>query len=98
MQRIACLSLAVMLLVPIAVAQDGSPATSGAAQPTVALPRINAARFLMTRFDAGLFREGGSWLHVSRGLGTSVQPVRVGVPREIAVLTLVPDVASAAAS
>jgi len=62
------------------------------------LPRFNAARFLMTRFDAGLFRDGASWLHVSRGLGTSGQPVRVGVPREIAVLTLVPGVAVAAAS
>ena len=62
------------------------------------LPRFNLARFLMTRFDAGLFRDGGSWLHVSRGLGTSGQPVRVGVPREITVLTLVPGVASAAAS
>ena len=72
--------------------------THGGQVAVPGLPRINAARFLMTRFDAGLFREGGSWLHVSRGLGTSVQPVRVGVPREIAVLTLVPDVASAAAS
>jgi len=72
--------------------------THGGQVAVPGLPRFNLARFLMTRFDAGLFSDGGSWLHVSRGLGTSGQPVRVGVPREIAVLTLVPGVASAAAS
>ena len=72
--------------------------THGGQVAVPGLPRFNLARFLMTRFDAGLFRDGGSWLHVSRGLGTSGQPVRVGVPREITVLTLVPGVASAAAS
>jgi hypothetical protein len=51
------------------------------------LPRINLARLAM-RFDAGRFVAGGALLHVSRGLGTSGQRVRVGVPREIAVLEL----------
>jgi len=70
--------------------------THGGQVAVPGLPRLNPARFLMTRFDAGLFRDGASWLHVSRGLGTSEQPVRVGVPREIAVLTLVPGAGSEA--
>jgi hypothetical protein len=61
-------------------------------------PRLNVARIVMTRFDAGLFTAGRSTLHVSRGLGTSGQPVRIGVPREIAVLTLVGRARVAAAS
>ncbi|MGH7895414.1 MAG: metallophosphoesterase, partial [Candidatus Binatia bacterium] len=52
------------------------------------LPRVNAARVLMTPFDAGTFVEGGCALHVSRGLGTSGQRLRIGVPREITVITL----------
>ena len=60
------------------------------------LPRLNPARLFITRFDGGLFVEGASTLHVSAGLGASAQRVRVGVPREIAVLTLVPAAACAA--
>jgi predicted MPP superfamily phosphohydrolase len=52
------------------------------------LPRLNPARLLMTRYDAGPFVERGCALHVSAGLGTSGQRVRIGAPREIALLTL----------
>lgn len=51
-------------------------------------PRVNLARVL-TRYDQGRFVEDGRVLHVSRGLGTSGQRVRVGAPPEIVVLTLV---------
>jgi predicted MPP superfamily phosphohydrolase len=61
------------------------------------LPRLNPARLLVTRFDAGCFVDGASVLHVSRGLGASGQRVRIGVPREITVLTLVPARAAEAA-
>src|SRR5262249_30813687 len=56
--------------------------------------RFNLARLLGLGFDAGVFRRNGSCLVVSRGLGTSGQPVRVAVPCEIAVLTLVPVAAN----
>ena len=58
--------------------------------------RLNIARLLVTRFDAGCFVHDGVLLHVSRGLGTSGQRVRVGVPREITLVTLVPGAARAA--
>jgi len=38
----------------------------------------------------GLYREHHQTLVVSSGLGTSVLPIRIGVPPEIAVITLVP--------
>jgi predicted MPP superfamily phosphohydrolase len=49
--------------------------------------RYNLAR-LITRFTAGLYRIGASTLYVSRGAGTTGPPIRLGVPAEIAVLTL----------
>lgn len=52
------------------------------------LPRVNAARVLMTRYDAGTFVAGSSAMYVNRGLGVSGQRLRVGVPREITVVTL----------
>ena len=51
--------------------------------------RLNVARFLISRWDHGTFREGGTLLHVNRGLGESGQAVRIGVGREITVLDLV---------
>ena len=51
-------------------------------------PRANTARLLMTPYDVGTFAEDGCLLHVNRGIGTSGQRVRIGVPREIAVITL----------
>jgi predicted MPP superfamily phosphohydrolase len=59
-------------------------------------PRLNVARVLQTRFDAGQFVRGDALLNVSRGLGSSGQRVRIGVPCEITLVTLVPRVARAA--
>ena len=53
------------------------------------LPHANIARLLISRFDAGTFTRPGGWLHVNRGLGTSGQPVRLGVPAEITTLSLI---------
>jgi predicted MPP superfamily phosphohydrolase len=53
------------------------------------LPHWNVARLLIRRFDSGTYTRAGSHLHVNRGLGTSGQPVRVGVPAEITTLSLV---------
>ena len=50
----------------------------------------------MTQHDAGTFTSGGSVLHVNCGLGTSGQRVRIAVPREITVVTLVAAAAAAA--
>ena len=36
----------------------------------------------------GLYRQGRSWLYVSRGVGTTGPPVRLGAPPELAVITL----------
>jgi predicted MPP superfamily phosphohydrolase len=59
----------------------------------VALPlaggRWNAAR-LLTRFDRGLYREGGSALFVSRGIGFAGPRLRFASPPEIALHELVP--------
>ena len=60
-------------------------------------PRANLARLVMTRFDRGHFVANGSVLHVTRGLGTSGQRVRVGAPPEVVVLTLVAAESLAAA-
>ena len=49
--------------------------------------RLSLAR-LMTRWTAGLYREGRSWLYVNRGAGTTGPPLRLGAPAELAVLTL----------
>jgi hypothetical protein len=51
------------------------------------VPRLSLAR-LITRWTAGLFRQGRSWLYVNRGAGTTGPPVRLGAPPELAVLTL----------
>lgn len=40
------------------------------------------------RYAAGYVREGGKALFVSTGIGTSIFPVRFGVPPEISLLTL----------
>jgi uncharacterized protein len=49
--------------------------------------KVNLAR-LLTRFTAGFYRLGNASLYVSRGLGTTGPPVRVGVRPEITLLTL----------
>jgi predicted MPP superfamily phosphohydrolase len=42
------------------------------------------------RYAAGLVVEGGRALFVTTGIGTSIVPLRIGVPPEIAVLRVVP--------
>ena len=49
--------------------------------------RLSLARFI-TRWTAGLYRQGRSWLYVNRGVGTTGPPVRLGAPAELAVITL----------
>ncbi len=49
----------------------------------------NLAEFI-TRFDRGLFQEGGATLVVSHGLGFTGQPIRLFTPREIGCLELWP--------
>ncbi|HVG62304.1 MAG TPA: metallophosphoesterase [Hyalangium sp.] len=49
--------------------------------------RLSLAR-LVTRWTAGLYRQGSSWLYVNRGAGTTGPPVRLGAPAELAVITL----------
>ena len=41
-------------------------------------------------FDRGLFRFAGTPLFITAGVGTSVIPIRLGVPPDVALLTLVP--------
>jgi predicted MPP superfamily phosphohydrolase len=48
---------------------------------------LNLAR-IITPYTAGFFHEGRSTLHVSRGLGTTGPPVRLGARPEIALLEL----------
>jgi len=62
------------------------------------LPAANPARLLMTQYDGGTFTSGGAVLHVNRGLGTSGQRVRVAVPREVTVVTLVAAAGAGAAA
>jgi predicted MPP superfamily phosphohydrolase len=57
-------------------------------------PRLNPARMLMTPYDGGTFVEDGCLLHVNRGIGASGQRVRIGVPREVTVVTLRAPVAA----
>jgi len=42
------------------------------------------------RYAAGHLVEGGRHLYVGTGTGTSILPVRFGVPPEVVVLTLWP--------
>ena len=49
--------------------------------------RLNLAR-IITPYTAGFFHEGRSTLHVTRGLGTTGPPVRLGARPEIAFLEL----------
>jgi hypothetical protein len=49
--------------------------------------RLSLARFV-SRWTAGLYRQGRSWLYVNRGAGTTGPPARLGAPAELAVITL----------
>jgi hypothetical protein len=70
--------------------------THGGQVAVPGFPQLNVARVLLSRLDAGWFQHGRSLLHVSRGLGMSGQPLRVGVPAEITIITLRGRVAAAA--
>lgn len=48
---------------------------------------LNFARFFTPYVD-GLYREGGSSIFVSRGIGTIGLPARLGAPPEVALITL----------
>lgn len=48
---------------------------------------LSLARFV-SRWTAGLYRQGRSWLYVNRGAGTTGPPARLGAPPELAVITL----------
>ncbi len=43
---------------------------------------------LRSRYRAGIYHAGSARLHVTRGIGVLVLPLRVGAPAEVAVLTL----------
>ena len=73
-----------------AASRSLSPATHGG---QVNLPLVR--RYFIpsrhgTRYRAGLIEEGGRYLFVTRGVGTTGIPVRLFAPPEIAVLELVP--------
>ncbi|MFH1086395.1 MAG: metallophosphoesterase, partial [Chloroflexota bacterium] len=57
----------------------------------VRLPGVGAPMlpYLAQRYDMGLYRVGAMWLYVSRGVGTTGLPVRLGCPPEVTELTLV---------
>jgi predicted MPP superfamily phosphohydrolase len=44
--------------------------------------------YLITPYPEGLFRIGGSRLYVSRGVGTTFTPIRLGVPAKMTLLHL----------
>lgn len=48
---------------------------------------LNVARFF-TPYVCGLYREGGSSIYVSRGLGTVGAPIRLGAPPEVNLIRL----------
>ncbi|WP_224249864.1 metallophosphoesterase [Hyalangium gracile] len=49
--------------------------------------RLSLARFV-SRWTAGLYRQGRSWLYVNRSVGTTGPPARLGAPPELKVITL----------
>jgi predicted MPP superfamily phosphohydrolase len=77
---------------PAAIAQGYDAVLSGhthAGQVTVEILRrdLNVVRFL-TRYVAGLYREGNASCYVTAGIGTIGMPVRLGAPPEITLLRL----------
>jgi hypothetical protein len=61
--------------------------THGGQLAVPGIRRLSLARW-MTRWTAGLYRQGRSWLYVNRGAGTTGPPARLGAPPELAVITL----------
>jgi hypothetical protein len=59
----------------------------------IALPLIGPISTMSRygrRYACGVIREGGKTLVVGAGLGTSVLPIRIGVPPDLWVLELGP--------
>jgi len=52
------------------------------------LERDVAASWFMSPYVNGLYRKRGSQLYVSRGIGTTGLPIRLGAPPEITLITL----------
>src|SRR5207249_880489 len=84
--RPSVLPVAAAVGVPLVLAGH----THGGQLAVPGVPQLNLARLLQMGFEAGRYARDGTLLYVNRGLGTSGQRVRVGVPREISVLTLTP--------
>jgi predicted MPP superfamily phosphohydrolase len=84
--RPSVLPVAAAVGVPLVLAGH----THGGQLAVPGVPRLNVARLLRVGFEAGCYARDGTLLYVNRGLGTSGQRVRIGVPREISVLTLTP--------
>ena len=57
----------------------------------VVLPGLGAIAAQKFPVVAGVARQGGTTLFVSRGVGTVYVPVRINCPPEVAILTLRPD-------
>jgi predicted MPP superfamily phosphohydrolase len=63
----------------------------------VSLPWLGAlytSTWLGRSFDRGLFRFAGTPLFITAGVGTSIVPIRLGVPPDVALITLRPVVSS----
>jgi len=82
--RPSVLPVAAAVGVPLVLAGH----THGGQLAVPGVPRLNVARLLRLGFEAGCYARDGTLLYVNRGLGTSGQRLRIGVPREISVLTL----------
>ena len=56
--------------------------------PLLGRPAVAAASMYGQRYAIGLVRDGGKILFVSPGIGTSMLPLRLGVPPEISLLII----------
>ena len=77
---------------PVAAAQGHDLIISGhthGGQVNLEIPGmpLNVARFY-TPYIHGTYREGGSLLYVSRGIGTVGIPLRLGAPPEVNLIRL----------
>lgn len=56
---------------------------------------VYTASWLGRKYDRGLFQFAGTPLFITAGVGTSIVPIRLGVPPDVALITLRPVVSSA---
>ncbi len=93
-------SVEVTLLLDVAVLGGVPPAAIFAGHThggQVSLPWLGpayTATHLGRSYDRGLFRFAGTPLFITAGVGTSVIPIRLRVPPDVALLTLHPGVSS----